>query len=94
MKEIDHIGITIGKKPFGQYKVISQRAFNNDNVVLVTFQNQVYIWIPTWPEMGELIKALFMVENMNRVNRGQTELSFKEHLIKMGLEKEINNHVN
>ena len=88
MKRIDHITIQIGKKPFGQYKVISQKAFENDVVCMITFQGQKYIWIPTWPEVGAIIEALYFVENLNRVNRGRSELSFLQHLEKMKINKE------
>ena len=91
MKEVDHVAIVIGKKPFGEYKVLSKRAFKDDLVTLVHFDNQEYIWIPTWRECGAIVDALFFCENINRVNRGRRELSFYEHLKKMKLQniKEI-----
>lgn len=85
MKHTGHIAISIGKKPFGCYKVISQYAFNNDLVTQVLFDGQDYIWIPSWPEVGAIIDALFLTENMNRVKRDKPELSFYEHLKKMRL---------
>jgi hypothetical protein len=78
MKRIGHISIVIDKKPFGLYKVISRRAFNDDLVTQVTFVNQSFIWIPSWPEIGAVIEALFTAENINCVNRGRRELSFFE----------------
>ena len=84
--KIDHITISIGKKPFGQYKVISQRAYENDQVCLIKFDGQEWIWIPTWPEVGAIIKELYKVENMNRKNRGRKELTLLQHLEKMGID--------
>jgi hypothetical protein len=84
----DHVTITIGKKPFGEYKVISKYAYENDFCTLIQFENQEFIWIPTFPEMGEIIKALFFVENYNRINRGKPELTFIQHLEKMGIERD------
>ena len=86
MKKTDHIAISIGKKPFGKYKVISQYAFNNDLTTQVLFDGQDYIWIPTWKEVGAIIESLFLTENLNRVKRGKRELSFYEHLKKMNLD--------
>jgi len=86
VKNIDHIFISIGKKPFGNYKVISEYAFNNDLVTQVYFNNSDFIWIPTWREIGAIIEALFCAENLNRVKRGKPELSFYEHLKKMKLD--------
>jgi len=89
VKSVDHINITIGKKPFGDYKVISKDAFENDFVTLVSFNNQEFIWIPTWKEIGAIIEATFTAENINRVNQGRGELSFKEHLRKMKMKVDI-----
>ena len=86
MKKTDHIAISIGKKPFGCYKVISDFAFRNDLTVQVMFDGQDYIWIPTWREVGAIIESLFLAENLNRVKRGKPELTFFEHLKKMNLE--------
>ena len=85
VKQIDHITINIDKKPFGKYKVISERAYNSDVVVQVRFQNQEFIWIPTFPEMGEIIKALLLAENTNRVNKDKMMLNMKGNLEKMGI---------
>ena len=63
----------------------AERAFNNDLVAQVVFDGQEYIWIPSWPEVGAIIDALFLTENMNRIKRGKPELSFYEHLKKMKL---------
>jgi hypothetical protein len=81
----DHITIKIGKKPFGEYKAISKTAYENDLCTLITFDGQEFIWIPTWVEVGSIIKALFIVENMNRVNKGRSELTFIQHLQKMNI---------
>ena len=89
MKNVDHIFISIGKKPFGGYKVISDYAFKNDLVTLIYFNNQKFIWIPTWKEVGAIIKALYTAENINRVKRGKPELSFFEHLSKMNIDEYI-----
>jgi hypothetical protein len=86
LKKTDHIAISIGKKPFGCYRVISSYAFNNDLVTQVMFDGQDFIWIPSWREIGSIIDALFFVENRNRIERGKRELSFFEHLKKMNLE--------
>ena len=86
MKQIDHIFISIGRKPFGCYKVISRYAFDNDLVTQIYFTNQDFIWVPTWREVGAIVDALFFVENRNRIHRGRVELSFYEHLCKMKLE--------
>ncbi len=86
MKHTDHIAISIGKKPFGKYKVISDYAFNTDLTTQVLFDGQDYIWIPTWKEVGAIVNALFVTENLNRVARNKRELSFYEHLQKMGLD--------
>jgi len=86
LKHTGHISISIGKKPFGCYKVISSYAFDNDLVTQVLFDGQDYIWIPTWKEVGAIIDALFMAENLNRTKRGKPSLSFFEHLKKMDLD--------
>ena len=56
MKKQDHISIKIGRKPFGDYKVISKRAYESDLCTLISFDGQEFIWIPTWKEIGEIIK--------------------------------------
>jgi len=89
VKSVDHIKITIGKKPFGNYKVISKDAFKNDIVTLITFNNQEFIWIPTWKEIGAILEATFTAENINRVNRNKDELSFKQHLCKMKMKVDL-----
>lgn len=86
MKKTDHIGIVIGRKPFGCYKVISDFAYCNDRVVQVVFDGQDFIWIPTWREVGAIVESLYLAENLNRTRRGKKVLSFYEHLVKMKMD--------
>jgi hypothetical protein len=90
----DYIVIKIGQKPFGKYKVVSKRAYENDLCALITFYGQEFIWIPTWAEVGSIVKALFLVENMNRINKGDVELSFIQYLNKMGIDEYMLRGVN
>ena len=89
MKKVDHITIKIGKKPFGKYKVVSERAFENDYVALISFDGQEFIWIPTWKEIGAIVEVLYFVENFNRVNSSRPILSFIQHLKKMRMDIDL-----
>ncbi|MBU1121964.1 MAG: hypothetical protein KKF54_04630 [Candidatus Omnitrophica bacterium] len=66
------IKITKGKKPFGSWKAISERAVNEDEVVMVEFPNCSFIWLPTYKQLEEIQKALKEVEELNK-NENTTE---------------------
>ena len=64
-----NLKITIGKKPFGSYKVVSKRALIQDVVVIVEFPNCSFKWMPTYQQLIDIKKSLDKVEVLNDNNK-------------------------
>jgi len=58
--------ITIDKKPFGKYKILSERAFEKDKVVIVEFPNCPFKWLPTYKQLKDIKTKLDEVEKINK----------------------------